>query len=298
MPYSTAPKIYSLLPEPLSAQFVSTFLGRLVVDKSRPTDNYGPDIKVDLKAIVPDLYDEPASFTDVTKVMQVTKETEAQLTLAKLLEVFRQHTLENGETVETPLFRRYRMSRIPQKFESLKNDNAYAKEIKDLSKYLQAGQHLCLVTGLLTCSNHKTTQYSEDISSTGGRAGIPSEALQAAGAPPGMEMNIAARGGGLEHTAGSARGVGEMVLAVSYHEINYKKQQGSKWFTRRCFPWRANNNTTLELVPIIGKLATGNLDGFFRGDQALGEGSTAIPVGHLADDDDVYNFQLCLEESS
>ncbi|KAI1362733.1 hypothetical protein F5Y08DRAFT_341359 [Xylaria arbuscula] len=280
--------IYTLLREPLPAQFVATFLGRLVVNKSRPTGNYGPDVKIDLNAIVPDLYDEPASFTN-------------------LLEVYRQKTSENGRVVEAPLFRRYRMSRIPQKFESLRNNTTYSREIVNLGNYLKPGQHLCLVTGLLTCSDHRTTEHSGNVSSTGGKAGIPSEALQAAGAPPGLGLNLSTRGGGSQFTAGVANAVGEMVLAVSYHEIRYEKQQATKWCTRRCFPW-TKTKATLKLIPMIGEPVQGDLEGFFGGDQPQrnisaeeqGKSDREHTAGHkgcVTDEDDVYNFQLELEEA-
>ncbi|KAI0435549.1 hypothetical protein F4803DRAFT_545197 [Xylaria telfairii] len=304
MPSSKPPKIYFLLPEPLPGHFVSTFLGRLVVNKSRPTDSYGPDIKVDLRSIVPDLYDEPASFGDVTKVLQTARRHDAQLTITKLLEVFRSHSSDSGKTVEAPLFRRYRMTRIPQKFESLRGNDAYAKEIQELGRHLKQGQHLSLVTGLLTCSNHKLTEHNGDVSSSGGRVGIPSEAIQAAGGPPGAGMNISARGEESRHTSGSAKAVGEMVLAVSYHELYYDKQRATKSLFRRCLPWKTNKNT-LKLVPIVGKPAEGDLEGFFSADQArdnLTNEEDGEP-GHTRDatnmnGDDLYDFQLELECAS
>ncbi|KAI0545823.1 hypothetical protein F4679DRAFT_559902 [Xylaria curta] len=296
-------KIYFLLPEPLPGQFVSTFLGRLVVNRSRPTDNYGPDIKIDLKLIVPDLYDEPASFGDVTKVLQTAKHWQAQLTITKLIEVFRSHSSNSGEIIEAPLFRRYRMTRIPQKFESLRKNDAYAKEIQKLREYLPEGQHLSLVTGLLTFSNHKITEHSGDVSSTGGRAGIPSEAIQAAGGPPGLGVNMSTRGEGSRHTAGSGKAIGEMVLAVSYHELCDDKQEANKSLLRKCFPWKTNKNT-LKLVPIVGKPVEGDLEGFFSGDQTQDNPnneerieSTGNHTRGVTNEDDAYDFQLDLDDS-
>ncbi|KAI0418202.1 hypothetical protein F5X98DRAFT_386418, partial [Xylaria grammica] len=249
----------------------------------------------------------PASFGDVTKVLSTAKRGEVQLTLTKLLQIYGQNSSDAGKTVETPLFRRYRMTRIPQKFESLRENDAYAKEIRDLSERLQPGQRLHLVTGLLTCSNHKITEHNRAVSSSGGRAGIPSEAIQAAGGPPGVGLNISAREEGSRHTEGSAKAVGEMVLAVSYHEISYE-QKANKSFLRRCFPWKTNKKT-LKLVPIVGKLAEGDLDGFFSGDRAretpsVEEYDTGVESsgGRITRDatneDDPYDFQLDLEDTN
>ena len=297
--------LYFLLQEPLPSQYVHNFLGRAVASTSRPTDNFVPDPKVDLNEIVSDLYEKPATFKDVRKIMKTATTTNAKLGIGKLLEVFRKSSSDSGKIIEAPIFRRYRMTRIPQKFEKLMADASYCADVMDLLKNAK-GEPVGLVTGLLTCENHNVQMNEGKGSEVGGKAGIPQEAILAAGGPPGVGLSVEGGRKISTNDQGHATGEGEMVLAVAYHEIWVDQSHGQNKIGWGLF-FRPVQKPVPQALPIVREpLEGGDLDGFFsptpnKDEKNDGEADSLSDFSDADDEDvgeDAYEFELCWNVAS
>ncbi|XDG09950.1 hypothetical protein ABKA04_009565 [Annulohypoxylon sp. FPYF3050] len=215
-------KIYFLLDESLHAKYTHQLLGRVVVDKSRPLDSYGPDIKDDLKEVVDNLYEEPVEFKDVNTILNASNDKDVKASVAKLLNVYITSQSEDQREVTAPVFRRYYMTRIEQKFKALMANSNYAQEVSTLWEGQHESRSLALVTGLLTCQDHKIDIHQSKKSTYGAQLEVPSEAL--GGLPPGIGPRLGGGANANNRATSSAVANGEMVVAVAYHILKFNKQ--------------------------------------------------------------------------
>ena len=289
--------LYFLLAEPLTPRYVSNFLGRIVVHKTRPTDDYTPALDLDLQKIVPDLYEDPATFKDIEKVIRRATKTDAKISITNLLEVFAKGYNDAGIEVTAPLFRRYRMTQIPTKFNQLMKNKEYATQVAEFFKRQGSREPLAFVTGLLTCCNMEIQKRESHGGAVGAKAGLPQQAVMAAGGPPGLELQAAGAFAKDTTIAGRATAEGEMVLAVAYHEISADVRKGALRFLTR-----AMQKPKFEVFSLQGPIV-GDLDGFFshstegekdsEKDDAKSEQTLVDDSG--GNDSDAYDFELCLE---
>lgn len=267
---------YFLLEEPLQSQHVGRFLGRLVAQKNNPIINYEPDPELDLNAIVPDLYPETtADFKDAQRIMNMGNSRWASIAIGKLLDVFAKSDSNTGKIIESPLFKRYSMERVPQKFEKLKKDVKYRDLMMKMLE--EGGKPVAFVSGLLTCTDMDTKSFSSKGMAVGVSGGLPQEAVVAAGGPPGVELMGSLKSSNKHASKGSAKGVGEMIVAIAYHEVSLKKDKAN------FFGYSTHSE------PVISeKTIKGQISGFF----GPPDGSSENDIEQQMEED--LGFELCV----
>ncbi|KAI0163925.1 hypothetical protein GGR57DRAFT_451831 [Xylariaceae sp. FL1272] len=299
-------ELYFLLPESLPTHHVRPILGRVVSSDcvSRPTDNYAPDMnELDLRSIVPNIYERPVEFKDVQKVIKSAKDNDLRLAVIKLVESYWKSRDNHGTSITAPVFRRYRMTRIPQKFQQLMKNKRYANEVKEMMSRLQGGQMLYLVTGLLSCTDYTIQSTNGKDVANGFGLNLPSEALAVTGAPPlgGTEITVDT-GKATGHEAhGTAQG--ELAIAIAYHILLSEKgrRRPFSWsWWRSIMPWGSRG--VLHPVPVVGKPVKGDLEGFLGHQSSIAEqGAQEARISQSSDtrelgDDAASDFELRLSE--
>lgn len=290
--------LYFLLQEPLPSDYVDKFLGRVVVQMSSPTVNYEPDKSIELANI----YEDPVKFSNVRKVLETAKDTNAKIGVTKILTIFSHQLDSTGRTIKTPLFKRYNMTRIPQKFAKLMEDPAYSRPVLELLKKQReiSSKPLALVTGLLTCCDMEVSSSASKKTNTDVKLGVPDSIVTAAGGPPGLESQFEFGRQKQSKAGGRATAEGELVVAVSYHEL-WLKKVSKKWtiFTTSI------QKTDIELVEVKQEML-GDFHGFFgrseEDDEDVGQGkefweeySSRSDEDEWGGDDETYMFELCYE---
>jgi hypothetical protein len=293
--------IYFLLGEPLTSDWVKNFLGRVAANLSDPTADYEPANTFDLSKIVEDIYEKPAEFSNIEKVLNNASEAGARMKIEKLLEVFAKKAGKSRKEITAPLFRRYKMSRVPQKFEKLMGNTDYRTSVEGMFKRTE-GKPIGLVAGLLTCTDMTTTTLNENEKGLGLLAGVPKEVVMAATGIPGVEFEVGGHVSRFSHNHGTATAQGEMVLAISYYELSLAKSNNSFWKLLT----RPIEKPAVVPVKISRTPMKGDTEGFFTGDDAedaevTKRQSSADSVERAAKSmteeeyAEMYNFEFCFE---
>jgi hypothetical protein len=295
--------IYFLLGESLTSDWVANFLGRVTSNLSDPIADYEPEKSLDLRKIVEDIYEKPAEFSNIEKVLNNASEAGARMKIERLLEIFAQKAGKSRKEITAPLFRRYKMSRVPQKFEKLMDNQEYRASVEGMFKRTE-GKPIGLVTGLLTCTDMTITTAKENKKDLVLQAGISKEVVMMATGIPCVGLEAGGHVYQFAYNYGTGTAHGEMVLAISYYELSLAKSENGLWKLLR----RPIEKPAVEIVKISKTPLRGDFEGFFSGagdDTEIAQATKRQIIAEnieraarsMTEEEyaEMYNFEFCFE---
>ncbi|KAI8712273.1 hypothetical protein NCS52_01325000 [Fusarium sp. LHS14.1] len=152
---------FFLLQEPLSANEVSSFLGRLVVSKVSPLEKYAPSFPSDdllhrTNDIIPCILPKPEIVKSVDQTTTVARERSFSMKLSALLNIDLSRTEEESRGLQSELVKKYILPLPEDHFLQLMQNEGYAQDVIRLLQGTRSGRAY-FVTGIITATESTWT---------------------------------------------------------------------------------------------------------------------------------------------
>ncbi|KAH7141399.1 hypothetical protein B0J13DRAFT_58593 [Dactylonectria estremocensis] len=142
---------YFLLKDVLPKTEIPHLVGRVVLDKTHPSQAYAP-FSHNPEDIVKDLLPAPVVWASGNDFISNTTGWKVTGGFSDIIQLGRSRSTENGASIESEEVSCYTMPNTMLAFEELMKNTAYSKDIHDILRRSNTG-HAYFVTGFLTCRN-------------------------------------------------------------------------------------------------------------------------------------------------